>query len=116
VTITTPNGPQACTLTSEGVTTGEGVAEFINASLTGGSDVCFTTFFAGAPYAVTPTGLRRGKIQRVATTGSIGSCGPGTLRFSVNKTGVWTVDPTSLAGGCTISAALATSPRITIAP
>jgi hypothetical protein len=117
VTITTPQGTMACTVTFEAVNTGGGEVEFINASLNGSDTNCFENSFVGNPWYVTTKGTDRGKILGVSGFGPVFSpCGPGALPFKVSKTGVWTLETTTLAGSCTISGSLTTSPVIKIAP
>ena len=117
VTITTPQGSMACTVTFEAVNTGGGEVEFINASLNGSDTNCFENSFAGTPYYVVAKGTDRGKILGVSGFGPVFSpCGPGALSFKVSKTDVWTLETTNLTGSCTISGALTTSPVIKIAP
>ena len=117
VTITTNRGSMACTVTFEAVTTGGGEVEFINASLNGSADDCFENSFAGTPYYVTAKGTQQGKILAVSGFGPVFSpCGPGALPFKADKTGVWSLKTTTLAGNCTISGSLTTSPAIRIAP
>jgi len=117
VTITTPLGTMQCTVTFEAVTTGTGEVEFINASLNGSADNCFTNSFASTPYYVAGKSTRLGKILGVSGFGNLFSpCGPGALPFTVSDTGVWTLKTTTLAGSCTISGSLTTGPAIRIAP
>jgi hypothetical protein len=117
VTITTPQGSMACTVTFEAVNTGGGEVEFINASLNGSDTNCFENSFAGTPYYVVAKGTDRGKILEVSGFGPVFSpCGPGALSFRISKTNVWTLETTTLVGNCTISGSLTTSPVIKIAP
>jgi hypothetical protein len=117
VTIITPQGVLNCTLTSDAVVTGGGEVEFINASFTGSEDACFENSFSQTPYYVIAKGMRRGKILGVSGSGNLlGACGPGALPFTAAKTGVWTLEKTTLPGGCKISGSLTTSPAITVAP
>jgi hypothetical protein len=117
VTITTQQGVMNCTVTFQGVTTGRGELEFINASFNGSEDACFENSFVGNPYYVPANGTKRGKILGVSGFGSLlGSCGPGNLPFVAGKTGVWTLKKTTLPGGCTVSGSVTTSPAITILP
>jgi hypothetical protein len=120
VTISTPQGNLACTMTAQGIVTGGGEVEFLNASLSGNTadpTDCFTNTFALTPYYVIGKATRQGEILGVSGFGNIFSpCGPGGLAFSADDTGVWTLKTTTLQGGCTISGSLTTSPAITIAP
>jgi hypothetical protein len=118
VTLTKPSGESInCTLMVKGNTTAVGKARITGVSFLPGVKACANTAGPGTPWPAVATAANKGKIMKVQVIGAFtGNCGPSVVPIAVNAAGVWSFANAPLSGGCIISGALPTSPRITVIP
>jgi len=103
-----------CTANFASATDAAGAGSVTGATFTGGG-LCGGLTATGFPWAVTPTSLTAVTIQNVTVQTTLGTCGPSSIAATYNNTdGSLTFTNAALAGGCTATGTLTTSPKITI--
>jgi hypothetical protein len=102
-----------CTAKFTGSVNGTGVGSVTGGSFSGELG-CSAVTLGNLPWPAVATGATAGKISNVTFNSPIGNCGPGTLPVTL-KNGVISFTNKSLAGGCTVSGSITTTPKISIA-
>ena len=104
-----------CEVSLKGKVTKKGVVN-INSLSFKGSSQCTGTAATALPWKALASGPTLGKILNFGFAGSFfGTCGPGSVPFTDNSSGVWTLAG-SIPGGCSVNGTLSTSPAIVIVP
>lgn len=105
-----------CKAKFTGKVTSTGVGFVTSGSFTdNGSIGCTSVQLSGLPWKSVAVGASRVNIYKVTFTSPIGNCGPGTLPVAL-KNGVIRFTTVPLPGGCTVSGAITTSPKLSIVP
>jgi len=103
-----------CTANFTGATDANGGGAVTAATFTGGS-ICTSLAAQGFPWAVTANSLTQVTIQNVTVNSLAGACGPSAVVAAYdNAAGTLTFNNAPLAGGCTVTGTLTTSPKLTI--
>ncbi|MGI8839601.1 MAG: hypothetical protein ACR2F8_02260 [Caulobacteraceae bacterium] len=102
-----------CEVSLKGQVNKKGVAK-IDSLVLNGNSACAGTRANGLPWKTLASGLTLGKIVGFAFSGTfLGACGPGTVPFTDNSGGMWTLAGT-LPSGCTVNGTVNTTPPIVI--
>jgi hypothetical protein len=73
---------------------------------------CESVSLGNLPWTATATAKNKGVIHNVAFTTPIGACGPGDMPVKITTAGTIIFTNVPLAGGCTVSGKLKTSPVV----
>jgi hypothetical protein len=104
----------ACTANFNGSIDGNGVGSVTSGSFTGELG-CSSVALSNLPWKATAKKATKGSILNVTFTSPIGNCGPSTLPVKL-KNGVISFTNVAVAGGCTISGKIKTTPTVSIVP
>jgi hypothetical protein len=114
-TSATKNGVTlACKAKFNGSIDGTGVGSVTSGSFTGQLG-CTSVALSNLPWKATAKKATTGNIFNVTFTSPIGNCGPTTLPVKL-KNGVISFTNVALAGGCTVSGKIKTTPTVSIVP
>jgi hypothetical protein len=103
-----------CTANFTGKTTAAGVGYITSGSFTGQVG-CTSVGLGGLPWKAVAKTATKVVILNVSFTSPIGNCGPGNIPTKLSS-GVIKFTNVPLAGGCTVSGSIKTSPTISIVP
>jgi hypothetical protein len=101
-----------CNATFQGNVDGQGIGHITSGSFTGDLG-CTSVGLSGLPWKAAAVSKTRATIYKVKFTSPIGNCGPSNLKTTL-KSGVITFTNAPLAGGCTVSGDITTSPTVKI--
>ena len=105
-----------CDISFKGQINKHGVGKIDTLFFSGDNGLCDATTANGLPWTVRASGPTLGKIIGFAFSGSfLGACGSGTIPFTDDTHGLWTISGT-LPSGCSVSGAVNTTPPIVIVP
>jgi hypothetical protein len=103
-----------CTANFQGHTTATGGGAITSGSFTGQVG-CTSVGLGGLPWKALAKGAQKVIIYNVSFTSPIGNCGPGNIPTKLAN-GVIKFTNVALAGGCTVSGTIKTTPTISIVP
>ena len=103
-----------CTANFAGKTTAAGVGYISSGSFTGQVG-CSSVGLGGLPWKSVAKSATKVVIYNVSFTSPIGNCGPGNIATKLTN-GVIKFTNVPLAGGCTVSGSIKTTPTISIVP
>ena len=103
-----------CTATFKGHTTATGVGYITSGSFTGQVG-CTSVGLGGLPWKGLAKSATKVIIYNVSFTSPIGNCGPGNIATKLSS-GVIKFTNVPLAGGCTVSGSIKTTPTLSIVP
>lgn len=102
-----------CEVSLKGRVNKKGIGKIESLTFAGNSQ-CAGTTATGLPWKVLASGASLGKIVGFGFAGSFfGDCGSGTIPFTDDASGDWTLGGT-LPSGCTVSGTVSTTPPIVI--
>ena len=100
-----------------GTVNAHGIAHITSGEFTdngGPPGACGAVQLANLPWKTAARTAKAAKIYNVQFTTPIGSCGPGAMPVRVRSGGVIVFTAVPLAGGCTVSGNLTTTPQLSI--
>ena len=103
-----------CKAKFQGHVDANGVGSVDSGSFTGELG-CTSVGLSNLPWAATAKSAKKAQLANVAFTSPIGNCGPGNLTVTITE-GVIKFKNQPLAGSCTISGSIKTSPAVSIVP
>ncbi len=114
-TSATKNGVTlACKAKFKGSVDANGVGSVTSGTFTGDLG-CTSVALSNLPWTSTAKSATKANILNVTFTSPIGNCGPTTLPVKL-KNGVISFTNVPLAGGCTVSGKIKTTPTLSIVP
>ena len=102
-----------CTANFTGNVDGTGVGHITGGKFSGALG-CTSVTLGNLPWTATAASATKANIQNATFNSPIGDCGPGTVPVTIKK-GAISFTNVSLAGGCTISGNIKTTPAVGIA-
>jgi hypothetical protein len=103
-----------CTANFKGNTNATGVGSITSGTFSGQIG-CSSVGLGGLPWKALAKSATKVIIYNVSFTSPIGNCGPGNLPTKLTN-GVIKFTNVALAGGCTVSGSIKTTPTISIVP
>lgn len=104
-----------CKASFEGNVDSHGIGHVTAGSFTGQLG-CTSVGLGGLPWKSVAKSAIKVNILNVSFTSPIGNCGPGTLPTTIKDGGIIQFTNKPLAGGCTVSGKITTTPAISIVP
>jgi hypothetical protein len=105
-----------CNAHFTGTVDSKGLGQVTGGSFTdNGSVGCTAVTLQNLPWKAKAVSATKAKLYNVTFSTPLGDCGPGNVPVKV-KNGVLKFTTVALAGGCTISGKLKTSPKLAIVP
>jgi hypothetical protein len=86
---------------------------FVDSGTFSGQVGCSTVGLSNLPWQSNALNAKKANIQNVTFTSPIGNCGPGTIVVAI-KAGKIKFTNAPLAGGCTVTGSIKTSPALAI--